>query len=153
MSDARAIYLHVKQPRQNETNRDFFPSHLWYVFVSLTCGMFSFLSPVVCFLFYHLWHVFFSLTCGMFSFLSPVGYIRFSHLWDVFFSLTCGMFSFLSHVACFLFSRLAPGFFRGRVIPVAYTLALRWLPCREPGVRGSVLGLVGPVSVYCDWVR
>ena len=22
-----------------------------------------------------------------------------------------------------------------------------------PGVIGSVLGLVGPVSVYCDWVR
>ena len=22
-----------------------------------------------------------------------------------------------------------------------------------PGVKGSVLGLVGPVSVYCDWVR
>ena len=26
-------------------------------------------------------------------------------------------------------------------------------PCQEPGVVGSVLGLVGPVSVYCDWVR
>ena len=22
-----------------------------------------------------------------------------------------------------------------------------------PGVKGSVLGLVDPVSVYCDWVR
>ena len=22
-----------------------------------------------------------------------------------------------------------------------------------PGVKGSVLGLVGPMSVYCDWVR
>ena len=22
-----------------------------------------------------------------------------------------------------------------------------------PGVIGSVLGLVGPVAVYCDWVR
>ena len=22
-----------------------------------------------------------------------------------------------------------------------------------PGVIGSVLGLVGPVSVYCDWVK
>ena len=22
-----------------------------------------------------------------------------------------------------------------------------------PGVMGSALGLVGPVSVYCDWVR
>ena len=27
------------------------------------------------------------------------------------------------------------------------------LPCQAPGVIGSVLGLVGPVSVYCDWVR
>ena len=32
-------------------------------------------------------------------------------------------------------------------------LALQWLPCQAPGVLGSVLGLVGPVSVYCDWVR
>ena len=32
-------------------------------------------------------------------------------------------------------------------------LALRWLPCQAPGLIGSVLGLVGPVSVYCDWVR
>ena len=28
-----------------------------------------------------------------------------------------------------------------------------WLPCQAPGVIGSVLGLVGLVSVYCDWVR
>ena len=27
------------------------------------------------------------------------------------------------------------------------------LLCQDPGVTGSVLGLVGPVSVYCDWVR
>ena len=27
------------------------------------------------------------------------------------------------------------------------------LPCHAPGVIGSALGLVGPVSVYCDWVR
>ena len=26
-------------------------------------------------------------------------------------------------------------------------------PARVPGVIGSVLGLVGPVPVYCDWVR
>ena len=26
-------------------------------------------------------------------------------------------------------------------------------PARAPGVIGSVLGLVSPVSVYCDWVR
>ena len=31
-------------------------------------------------------------------------------------------------------------------------LALQWLPCQAPGVIGSALGLVGPVSVYCDWV-
>ena len=45
------------------------------------------------------------------------------------------------------------GFFRGRVIPVTLKLALQWLPCQAPGVIGSALGLVGPVSVYCDWVR
>ena len=50
-------------------------------------------------------------------------------------------------------SRLRPGFFRGRVIPVTSELALEWLPCQAPGVIGSVLGLVGPVSVYCDCVR
>ena len=27
-----------------------------------------------------------------------------------------------------------------------------WLPCQAPGVIGSALGLVAPVSVYCDWV-
>ena len=32
-------------------------------------------------------------------------------------------------------------------------MALQWLPCQAPGFIGSVLGLVGPVSVYCDWVR
>ena len=26
-------------------------------------------------------------------------------------------------------------------------------PCQAPGMRGSVLGLVGPVLVYSDWVR
>ena len=48
---------------------------------------------------------------------------------------------------------LAPGFFRGQVIPVTEKLARQWLPCQAPGVIGSALGLVGPVSVYCDWVR
>ena len=43
--------------------------------------------------------------------------------------------------------------FRGRVIPVTQKLALQWLPCQAPGVIGSALGLVGLVSVYCDWVR
>ena len=33
------------------------------------------------------------------------------------------------------------------------TLALQRLPCQAPSVIGSALGLVGPVSVYCDWVR
>ena len=32
-------------------------------------------------------------------------------------------------------------------------LALQWLPCQAPGVLGSVLGLVGSVSAYWDWVR
>ena len=48
---------------------------------------------------------------------------------------------------------LAPRFFRGRVILVTETITLQWLPCQAPGVIGSALGLVGPVSVYCDWVR
>ena len=39
-------------------------------------------------------------------------------------------------------------FFRGRIIPVTEKLALQ-----APGVIRSALGLVGPVSVYCDWVR
>ena len=50
-------------------------------------------------------------------------------------------------------SRLRRHFFRGRVIPVTSKLALQCLPCQAPGVIGSALGLVGPVSVYCDWVR
>ena len=36
---------------------------------------------------------------------------------------------------------------------MTYKLELQWLPCQAPGVMGSVLGLVGPESVYCDWVR
>ena len=32
-------------------------------------------------------------------------------------------------------------------------LTLQWLPCQAPGIIGSVLGLVGLVLVYCDWVR
>ena len=43
--------------------------------------------------------------------------------------------------------------FLGPVISVTYKLALHWLPCQAPGIVGSALGLVGPVSVYCDWVR
>ena len=45
------------------------------------------------------------------------------------------------------------GIFPGRVIPVTQKLALQRLPCQAPGMIGSALGLVGPVSVYCDWVR
>ena len=48
---------------------------------------------------------------------------------------------------------LVPGIFQGQVIPVTQKWALQWLPCQAPGVIGSVLGLVGLVSVYCDWVR
>ena len=44
-------------------------------------------------------------------------------------------------------------FFLGPVIPVTSKLALQWLPCQAPGVIGLALGLVGPVSIYCDWVR
>ena len=51
------------------------------------------------------------------------------------------------------FKSLALGFYQGRVIPMTKKLALQWLPCQVPGVIGSVLGLVSPVSVYCDWVR
>ena len=40
-----------------------------------------------------------------------------------------------------------------RVIQVAFKSAHLWLPCQAPGVIGSVLGVVGLVSVYCDWAR
>ena len=50
-----------------------------------------------------------------------------------------------------------PGFesclLQGRVMPVTWKLALQWLPWEAPGIIGSVLGLVSPVSVFCDWVR
>ena len=45
------------------------------------------------------------------------------------------------------------GIFPGRVILVTSKLALQRLPCQAPGIIGSVLGLAGPVSVYCDWLR
>ena len=59
---------------------------------------------------------------------------------------------FVSRLRRHFFSGVA-FIFPGRVMPVTSKLALQWLPCRAPGVIGSVLGLVGPVSVYCDWVR
>ena len=51
------------------------------------------------------------------------------------------------------FPLAAMGIFLGRAIPVTSKVALQWLPCQAPGVIRSVLELVGPVSVYCDWVR
>ena len=42
------------------------------------------------------------------------------------------------------------GIYPCRVISVTQKLALQWIPCQTPGVIGSALGLVGPVSVYCD---
>ena len=44
------------------------------------------------------------------------------------------------------------GIFPDRIIPVTSKLALQWLPCQAPGIIGSALGLVGPVSVYCGCV-
>ena len=38
-------------------------------------------------------------------------------------------------------------------MPVTSKLALQWLPYQAPGIIESALRLVGPVSVYCDWVR
>ena len=32
-------------------------------------------------------------------------------------------------------------------------VVFQWLPVRVPDVIGSGVGLVGSVSVYCDWVR
>ena len=40
----------------------------------------------------------------------------------------------------------------GPVVPVVRDLINQWLPCQASSIIGSVLGLVGPVSVYCDWV-
>ena len=34
-------------------------------------------------------------------------------------------------------------------IPVTYNLVLWWLPCHSLDVAGSVVWLVGPVSIYC----
>ena len=31
-----------------------------------------------------------------------------------------------------------------------FKIGPQWLPCQAPGDKGSALGLVGPVSVYCD---
>ena len=50
-------------------------------------------------------------------------------------------------------SRLRRDFFGVESYQWLKNLALQWLPCQAPGVIGSALGLVGAVSVYCDWVR
>ena len=50
-------------------------------------------------------------------------------------------------------SAVAMGLCAGGVLPVDFQWVLQWLPCQVRGVRGSVLGPLGPVSVYCDWVR
>ena len=48
-------------------------------------------------------------------------------------------------------------FVRGDFSGLSHTcdskVVLQWLPCQAPVVTGSALRLVGPVSVYCDWVR
>ena len=36
---------------------------------------------------------------------------------------------------------------------VAACPSVHWLPCQAPYVIGSVLGLVGPLALYCDSVR
>ena len=38
-------------------------------------------------------------------------------------------------------------------VPSTSNLVLKWLLCQAPGVTESELRLVGPVSVYCGWVR
>ena len=40
-----------------------------------------------------------------------------------------------------------------RVTLVTSQLAILWLHCQTTGVVGLVLELVGPVRVYCNWVR
>ena len=41
----------------------------------------------------------------------------------------------------------------GRVMPVTSKLVIQRLPCQASGDTGSALGVVGPVSVFCDRVR
>ena len=44
---------------------------------------------------------------------------------------------------------ILPGFSHTRDLKISTPVAT----CQAPGVIGSVPELVGPVSVYCDWVR
>ena len=48
---------------------------------------------------------------------------------------------------------IAPEILSGSSHTSDFKLPLHWLPCQALGIIGSALGLVGPVSVYCDWVR
>ena len=50
-------------------------------------------------------------------------------------------------------SRLRRGDYSGSSHTGDFKIGTPWLPCHAPGVMGSALGLVDPVSVYCDWVR
>ena len=52
-----------------------------------------------------------------------------------------------------LIPAFAVDIFRGQTLPVTKKFVLWWFPCQVPGIIGSVLGLVGPVSVCCEWVR
>ena len=48
---------------------------------------------------------------------------------------------------------LATGFFRVESYHWHKNWHSQWLSCQAPGFIESALGLVGPVSVYCDWMR
>ena len=69
--------------------------------------------------------------------------------------IVSGLFEFFLRVSReaslgFDFSLRHGEFFPGQDLPVTSKLALQWLSYLAPGVIGSALGLVGPVSVYCD---
>ena len=50
-------------------------------------------------------------------------------------------------------SRLCRDFFSGSSHTSDFKIGTPVLPFQAPGIIESALGLVGPVSVYCDWVR
>ena len=41
----------------------------------------------------------------------------------------------------------------GQTIPVKLTMVLKWLPYQAPGVMVLAPRLVGPASLFCEWVR
>ena len=47
----------------------------------------------------------------------------------------------------------AVGVCPGRMIPVTQKFNTQWQPSQAAADVSSTLGLVGPVSVYCDWAR